>query len=339
MSTLNITIEAEATEQQLVEVAAAAIKQSNWIIGEAASKWTERYAAGRTDADFAELIGSSQQVVNYARRVHERFYNHGCKHNFAWRHWRSLLTWDDAEECLNWAEATEATFDEMKAWRRARRGEDLTEPEEPQEDVFQPTHELPPPDTQIAKPAEEKPARPKKTKQRDSSNGPAAEEPRAGTSPNNSPEAPNSRLEHVLTEVQEVSQIESVRNKLVTGLWKLLSVLDPEKARAAKPTVSALIAAIPSTLDPLIIEAAKQWAKYRQAGPSKERMRDVAQWETVLKRMTQYQPEAVLDAVEEAIANGWTGWTHKLDATQKLGTARVRGTQPQQPVYRDFDDE
>ena len=54
-------------------MAAAAVRQSNWTIGETASKWTERYASGRTDADFAELIGSSQPVVNTARRVHDRF--------------------------------------------------------------------------------------------------------------------------------------------------------------------------------------------------------------------------------------------------------------------------
>ena len=36
------------------------------------------------------------------------------------------LTWDDALECLKWAEEMQATVAEMRAWRRAQRGEDLT---------------------------------------------------------------------------------------------------------------------------------------------------------------------------------------------------------------------
>lgn len=109
--------------QDLIAAAAAAVKQSNWVIGEAASKWTERYAAGRTDGDFAELIGSSQPTVNQCRKVWERFNCRGNKHDFAWRHWRTMLTWDDADTCLDWAENTEATFAEMNAWRYVQRGE------------------------------------------------------------------------------------------------------------------------------------------------------------------------------------------------------------------------
>jgi ParB family chromosome partitioning protein len=120
------TIQAEQSEQQLIDMAAAAVRQSNWTIGEAASRWTERYAAGRTDADFAELIGSSQPTVNLARRVFGRFLLRRNKHEeFTWTQWRTLLTWDDAEEFLDWADATDATFPEMRAYRRAQRGEDL----------------------------------------------------------------------------------------------------------------------------------------------------------------------------------------------------------------------
>jgi hypothetical protein len=120
------TIEAEVTEQQLIDMAADAVRQSNWTIGEAASKWTERYAAGRTDADFGELIGCSQPTVNLARRVFDRFLLRRNKHeDFTWTQWRTLLAWDDAEELLDWADTTHATFPEMRAFRRAQRGEDL----------------------------------------------------------------------------------------------------------------------------------------------------------------------------------------------------------------------
>src|SRR5690606_2568366 len=38
------------------------------------------------------------------------------------------INWDDAPEVLQWAQENDATVAEMKAWRRAMHGEDLTEP-------------------------------------------------------------------------------------------------------------------------------------------------------------------------------------------------------------------
>jgi hypothetical protein len=43
-----------------------------------------------------------------------------------WSHFYIALAWDDAPECLQWADENGATVAEMKAWRRAIRGEDLT---------------------------------------------------------------------------------------------------------------------------------------------------------------------------------------------------------------------
>lgn len=36
-----------------------------------------------------------------------------------------MLNWDDAEDCLAWARDEAATVAEMRAWRKAQRGEDL----------------------------------------------------------------------------------------------------------------------------------------------------------------------------------------------------------------------
>ena len=47
------------TEQELIANAQVAISNCNWTVGECASKWTERYAKGRTDADFGALVGLS----------------------------------------------------------------------------------------------------------------------------------------------------------------------------------------------------------------------------------------------------------------------------------------
>lgn len=121
----------DETEEVLVQIAQQAISQCRWIVGECASKWTQRHARGRTDADFGQLVGLSGDQIYQRRRVWETFSD--VRSQFAslkWSHFYAALNWDDAADCLQWSEETQATVAEMKAWRRAVRGEDLTsEPE------------------------------------------------------------------------------------------------------------------------------------------------------------------------------------------------------------------
>jgi hypothetical protein len=115
------------TETELVERASQAVSQCRWVVGECAAQWTERYSRGRTDADFAVLIGISGDQVYQRRRVWETFAPVRANYKLLkWSHFYAALNWDDATECLDWAEETRATIVEMRAWRRARRGEDLT---------------------------------------------------------------------------------------------------------------------------------------------------------------------------------------------------------------------
>lgn len=116
-----IVIEAEATEQQLVERAKAAENNAFWIVGQCASEWTQRYAKGRTDADFAKLIGKSPESIAARRRVFETFGD--VRESYAaldFSHFRAAVAWDDAAECLSWANEHEASYREMEAWRRAQ---------------------------------------------------------------------------------------------------------------------------------------------------------------------------------------------------------------------------
>lgn len=122
------------TEAQLVERAHDALSNCSWTVGECAALWTKRYSRGRTDADFGALIGLSGDQVYQRRRIWESFGD--VRENYTalkWSHFYSALTWDDAAECLQWASEMQATIAEMKAWRRAQRGENLAEPadEEP----------------------------------------------------------------------------------------------------------------------------------------------------------------------------------------------------------------
>ncbi len=118
----------QETEDQLVLRAQQALSSCNWEIGECASQWTQRYSRGRTDADFGQLIGLSGDQVYQRRRVWETFADvHQNYPNLKWSHFYVVINWDDAADCLQWANDMEATVAEMKAWRRAQHGEDLAE--------------------------------------------------------------------------------------------------------------------------------------------------------------------------------------------------------------------
>lgn len=116
------------TESDLISRAQKALSHCNWEVGECAATWTKRFARGRTDADFAELVGLSPDQVYQRRRVWETFADVRDSYpSLKWSHFYAALSWDDAAECLQWAEEIQSTVAEMKAWRRAQRGEDLSQ--------------------------------------------------------------------------------------------------------------------------------------------------------------------------------------------------------------------
>ena len=118
----------EDSESALISRAQSALSHCNWEVGECAALWTKRFAKGRTDADFGILVGLSADQVYQRRRVWETFGD--VSENYSalkWSHFYSSLNWDDAAECLQWAQDVQAGVAEMKAWRRAQRGEDLSE--------------------------------------------------------------------------------------------------------------------------------------------------------------------------------------------------------------------
>lgn len=119
------------TEQTLIVRAQTAVSRCNWEVGECACLWTRRFARGRTDGDFAQLVGLSPDQIYQRRRVWETFSDVQSSYgDLKWSHFYSALNWDDAAECLQWAQDIGATVAEMKAWRRAQRGEDLSAPGE-----------------------------------------------------------------------------------------------------------------------------------------------------------------------------------------------------------------
>lgn len=124
---MSTAIDTAETEQELVTTARSAISNCNWTVGECAAQWTKRYARGRTDADFGEMVGLSGDQIYQRRRVWETFADVRDSYSqLRWSHFYVALTWNDAPECLGWAEENQATVAEMKAWRRMQHGEDLT---------------------------------------------------------------------------------------------------------------------------------------------------------------------------------------------------------------------
>lgn len=115
------------TEDELIDRARTTLSGCHWFVGECASIWTERFARGRSDAAFGELIELSADQVYQRRRVWETFADvRGEYSALSWSHFYAALTWEDSAECLAWASEMEATVAEMRAWRRAAHGEDLS---------------------------------------------------------------------------------------------------------------------------------------------------------------------------------------------------------------------
>jgi hypothetical protein len=119
----------EESEASLIARAQTAISRCNWEVGECAAIWTKRFSRGRTDADFASLVSLSADQVYQRRRVWETFADVYQNYpSLKWSHFYASINWDDAAECLQWAEDVQAGVAEMKAWRRAQRGEELDAP-------------------------------------------------------------------------------------------------------------------------------------------------------------------------------------------------------------------
>lgn len=115
-----------AIEQQLVQEAREAMESCNWRLGRCASEWVAK--TGKSDAEFGFEIGFSKKQVQQRRSIWEKFSKKELDifvANLTWSHFRAALSWDmdEAVECFQWASESEATVQEMIAWRFAQRGE------------------------------------------------------------------------------------------------------------------------------------------------------------------------------------------------------------------------
>lgn len=109
---------AEVTEEQLIQRLNSLQSQEDgckWEFGKGASEWHEHYARGRSDQDLADMIGSSQQTVNFRRKCWETFgESYSTWSNLSWAHFKEALGWDDAEQLLKKANKGKWSVDRMR---------------------------------------------------------------------------------------------------------------------------------------------------------------------------------------------------------------------------------
>lgn len=341
-----VTDQEREAEQACVERARQAVSASAWVVGECATEWCEKYARGRTDADFGKLVGLTKDQVRQRRNVWEKFGKAYTCTPLKFGHARAALSWDDAGECLDWAIETDATVAEMIAFHNMRNGitpktqknssadqhdsaQTFPKADEPHEPFLQPSksEQVRGKSEQVRGKSEESPSKstpkgnPKNTQSSPKNHQTSSKQTAAAADP--------------LVLIRQTCEVETARDTTLRQIWRLLKELDPAGYKRAKPTRTALLEAIPGDFDPLLKEAATQWAEFKLDLESKARIQNMGQWATVLKQMTRFDPADVLDSVEDAIANGWQGWKHGLK--DKGVSPRERSATPGRKVYRDFD--
>ncbi len=120
MSNKTSEVEIRETEDELVSMAGQAVSRCNWVVGECAAKWTQKFAKGRTDANFGVMVGMNGDQIYQRRRVWETFGDVSTKYSaLKWSHFYVALNWDDAPECLQWAQENGSSVAKMKSRRRA----------------------------------------------------------------------------------------------------------------------------------------------------------------------------------------------------------------------------
>ena len=134
--------QAEETEDQIVAACRQLVEKIDdckWQVGRLAHEWTQRFAKGRTDADFAELIGLSEDQVQRRRKVFSTYFDVSASmRNLSWTHYLTVLAWDDADEWLAVADENGWSVAVMKRMRdiqyRIDNDDDLTTDAEPVDD-------------------------------------------------------------------------------------------------------------------------------------------------------------------------------------------------------------
>lgn len=175
-----LTSTEHASEDALIQEARTLANDTHWRLGQLAAEWTEKYSRGRTDKEFAALIGEKTSWVAQRRLIWETFSH--MRHqmpNLHFSHFREALGWEDRIQRLQWANEMGATVRQMIAKWNLENGDNVVEgaDDEPVSMIPPVTANDIPDDDRVAKPKDdpdedgdddpamlERPAKPKKPK-------------------------------------------------------------------------------------------------------------------------------------------------------------------------------
>lgn len=90
------------------------------------------------------------------------------------------------------------------------------------------------------------------------------------------------------------------------------------------PTAPQLIAEIPKSFSATLRDSASLWVTHKQSLEGKAKIRSAVAWQTALRQMKTLPEHVVVEAIETAITNGWTGWLQDSVKKQTRETGAVR---------------
>jgi hypothetical protein len=135
-----------------------------------------------------------------------------------------------------------------------------------------------------------------------------------------------------VTDDDILRRADEIRGQMVVGHAVTTSpVVEPTKdSVSAKPsrvpTLSQLRQAVDAKAEwgDALRDSAKDWAAYKMTLAGKDKIRSMESWQKALTRMGNVARDRcvvdVCEAIEKAIANGWTGWEHLETSGSQRGS-------------------
>jgi hypothetical protein len=338
-----------ATYQDLVTRARARISGANWAIGQDAVTAEKEF--GQAVEQFADDVEQSVDTIQRAKRTWEKFHDSPFRASLRHTFFLKALAWEDANECLAWAAENEASVDAMKAWRRAKHGEDLHSPASDEDDELPedsepmtPTHirydsskvetseyspfksaatditqppERPPLSAGDSKPEQEHSGKDAGSKPNREANSKPAETVNAG--PELAATAKQQLLELIASlEIDEICKLIESSKGAPADKVKALRALADKLDRQKKPKLTAADADWPAELySEDAWDALNQWLEYRVAikRPYKRGI------ETVNKELLEWVergPERLAAAIRNSIRREYQGIYEDTDSNDAI---------------------
>lgn len=295
---------AEATEQAAISEGReilSRVSKDKFRLGELAILLRKH---GQTDEQIARGWHCHQSTVNRTRRVAERFMHACIKLTWSWRAYCEMLTWDDLDDCLEYAaECDVQHFHELEAWRNTRRQFTVGKPEP----VQAPTVQAPEPFEPIAVPKQEEQQKHRETPE---------PKPSKAIATKQEPEHIDLRKAagDAIRALRQLASDSDLRTRQATGkqLRKLADELDPPpSARFDAPTledVTAYCAEKGYTFEP---EAA--WAFYEANGWKQANGNKLKSWKAAMLTCQQRENK------ENGQSGNNSGLNSSLEALARAG--------------------